>query len=291
MLVMMYVRSTILIAFALLCLAPLGGCQREAVLRGDTFTDAGLPVPGVVDIAGHPLPGVAVSVRGASRQAVTDSRGQYRMNAPPGFLEIDYYKTGYTPAQLQLEIAEPRTVEMTQAVLRPLPDGQGVFFFQSNRYQGLTRAQPRRYLADSGESIFGSKTGSLVVTPPADIPVIVAFRLPGYDVQLARLRSIEAKPPEVDAANEFRVPIWVSDGRVNAHVEPLDEPRGMLLRVVPDEPLAPGMYAVHWGAFEGHVTTESRAFLFEVRDAEASIEAPPQDAAEAPAEPESTDEN
>jgi hypothetical protein len=282
---MVYVRSTVFSVAALVSLALLGGCQREAVLRGDTYTDAGLPVPGVVDIAGHPLPGVAVSVRGAARQAVTDSRGQYRVNAPPGYIEIDFYKTGYTPGLLQLEIAEPRTVEMTQAVLRPLPDGQGVFFFRGNRYQSLTRAQPRRYLADSGESIFGSKTGPLEGVVPGDIPVMVAFRLPGYDVQLARLRSMEAKPPEVDAANEFRVPVWVSAGRVNAHVEPLDEPRGMLLRVVPDEPLVPGVYAVHWGAFEGHLTTESRAFLFEVRDAEASIEAPPQDGTEAPVAP------
>lgn len=275
---MTHVRPTRIALAALACLGLLGGCQRDASLRGDAYTEDGLPVAGVVDIAGHALPGVAVVVRGTGRQAVTDSRGQYSLSCPPGYLEVEFHKTGYTPAELQLEIPEPRTVQMTQAILWPLPSAQGVYFFRGNRYTSLTRAQPRRYLSESGESIFGSKTGALLTVPPGDVPMMIAYRLPGYDVQVSRLKSVEGKPPEVDANTDFHVPVWVSSGRVNTHLEPLDEPAGLLLSIVPDEPLEAGLYGVHWGAFEGHITTESRAFLFEVRDPEASIEAPAEEA-------------
>jgi len=258
------------------------GCQRDTVLRGDLETSDGSPIAGVVDITGHALPGVAVSVRGTDSQAVTDSRGQYRLTAPPGYIEVDYYKTGYTPALMQLELSEEqRTVEMTQAILWPLPAGQGVYFLREGRYRALTRVQPERYLVDGDQSIFASKKGPEMGALMGEVPAIVSFRLPGYDVQLTRVERIEAESPQVE---DFVVPVWAPAGRLPTHVRSLDEPRGMLLEVVVDAPLEPGAYAIHWGAFDGHITTESRAFLFEALDPDAVIEAPVTEGEEADTE-------
>ena len=44
------------------------------------------------------------------------------------------------------------------------------------------------------------------------------------------------------------------------------EPERLLLQLRMAEPLRPSVYAVHWGALDGHTSTDSRAFLFRVID-------------------------
>ena len=58
--------------------------------------------------------------------------------------------------------------------------------------------------------------------------------------------------------------MWVAAGPVNIEVRALDEEEEMLLELRPLRPLAPGTYAVHWGALDGFFSTDRRLFLFDV---------------------------
>jgi hypothetical protein len=110
------------------------GCSPVATIRGDLSTPEGWPIPAVVDPQGIALPGVSISVRGTDSQAISDVNGQYRLRARPGYLQLDFIKTGYTPATLQLQVDEARGVHAAQVVMWPLPDNKGVFLYESYRY-------------------------------------------------------------------------------------------------------------------------------------------------------------
>ncbi|MFM1918656.1 MAG: CarboxypepD reg-like domain [Candidatus Hydrogenedentota bacterium] len=258
--------STKHLALCLLSCATLAlaGCPREVLLRGDQPDEQGNPKPSVVDVNGEALPGVAVSIYGTDRQTVTSATGQYRLSAPLGSQQIDFFKTGYTPARLVLEIAEPGSVPVPQTLLWPLPESQGIFFFERGRYRTLTRVEPRRFLSGDA-AVFGSKKGAESFVDLKTNPMLILFRLPGYDLQLSRLRQAEVTPSDAGpAAQQYKVPAWVAEARLSVHTQPVDQPLGLLVQVVPDTPLEPGDYALHWGAYDGHFTTEARAYLFRV---------------------------
>lgn len=245
--------------------AALGGCPREMVLRGDLLDANGLPKPAVVDIAGEALPGVSVSVYGADREAVSDATGQYRLNSPQGFHQIDFEKTGYAPARVVLDGVASGGVDMPQAVLWPLPDSQGVYAFENGRYRSLTRVEPHRYLSGETTSVFGSKKGAESFIDPKKMPMLVVYRLAVYDLQLSRLTQVELTPSEAGAtAQGYKVPVWVTEARVPMHTRPVDAPAGLLLELEADAPLTPGDYAIHWGAYDGFATTDARAYLFRI---------------------------
>lgn len=245
--------------------ATVSGCPREMTLRGDLPDANGLPKPAVVDIAGEALPGVAVSVYGADRQAVTDGTGQYRISAPRGYHQIDFEKTGYAPARVVLDGVEGSSVDMPQTVMWPLPDSQGVYAFENGRYRSLTRVEPHRYLSGETTSVFGSKKGPESFIDPKKMPMLVVYRLPGFDLQLSSLHQVELTPAEAGAAAQgYKVPTWVTERRISMHTRPVDSPAGLLLELESDEPLPPGDYAIHWGAYDGFATTDARAYLFRV---------------------------
>jgi hypothetical protein len=264
-----------------LCLA---GCPNGVSLRGDLLDAAGNTKPSVVDISGEGLPGVAVVVYGSEAQALTDARGQYRLNAPRGFQQVDFAKTGYTPARVMIEAGDAGSVDMPQAVMWPLPDAQGIYAFENNRYRSLTRVEPKRFLAGETQSIFASKKGAETFIDGKKLPMLVVFRLPSYDLQLVRLRQAEVTPSEAGASAEgYKVPVWVAEGRLPMHTQPVDSPEGLLVQLVPDATLDAGDYAIHWGAYDGFNTTDARAYLFRILpEAPPPGEAPP--AEEAPAE-------
>lgn len=257
--------------FGLLCLAiALAGCPRDVTLRGDRNDANGNPLPSVVDISGHGLPGVAVSIYGTERQAVTDARGQFRLSAPMGSLQLDYIKTGYTPARVIIETADRSSIDVPQAVMWPLPESQGIFAFENNRYRSLTRVEPQRYLAGETQSVFASKKGPEAFVDPQNMPKLILYRLPGYDLQLCKLHQRELTPADAGpSAKGYTVPVWAVEQKLPMHSQPIDSPQALLTEVVPDVTLAPGEYAIHWGAFDGFSSTEARGYLFKVMGAEA----------------------
>ena len=47
----------------------------------------------------------------------------------------------------------------------------------------------------------------------------------------------------------------------------MDEPERQLWQIRPARNLGPGVYAIHWGAFEGDTSTDSSAYLIELSEA------------------------
>lgn len=254
--------------------ALLSGCPREATLHGDTTDANGAPRPGVVDISGHGLPGVAVSIYGVDRQAVSDALGQYSLTAPRGAQQLDFIKTGYTPARVIVELEGKKSLEVPQAVMWPLPDSQGIYAFDNERYRSLTRVEPKRYLAGETQSVFASKKGAETFIDPQNMPMLIVYRLPGYDLQLCRLHQRELTPADAGpSAKGYTVPVWTVETKLAMHSRPVDSPQALLTEVVPDSALAPGDYAIHWGAFDGFGSTDARAYLFTIVGENAEDEA------------------
>jgi hypothetical protein len=105
-------------------------------------------------------------------------------------------------------------------------------------------------------------------------------------LHLARLHQIEAALPQqspppppdkpaADAAAPVALPatpamvtetVWATQELISALPAPIDEPEKLLVQLKPAGPLTPGVYGVHWGALEGHASTDPFVFLFRVAD-------------------------
>lgn len=275
---------------ALLCFAV--GCEQGVVVRGR-----------VVDVKGEGLPGVAVTVQGTDRQTTTNAAGRYTLRCAPGVVTLDFIKTGYTQGTLQVEARRTGVMDVREALLWLLPPAKGVYLFHDYRYLETTRADPKRYVEkDRGPVFVVKREPDLVVRQPfggpevvPGAPALVAFKMPPYDARLYRLHQIEAYPPEhrtavaptsagasavASAAAPQRKILMPATETVRAAadnipliVAPIDEPERLLLELRPAIPLAPGTYAVHWGAFDGHVSTDPGIFLFRIADPEEDGEA------------------
>ncbi len=229
-------------------IASLAACERTDV--------SGI----VMDIQGETLPGVAVRVESTPGSAVTTARGEYRVAAPPGPIELLFDKTGYTPGRLELTAENGAVTEAAQVRLWALPNHAGVFFYEDFSYVPCDPAEAKRYFFGSGELTQAVQRGNVTRTKNTT-PLIVCYRTPRYDARLARLEALDAK---IAANDAHTVAVWKPAETVGAELRPIDEAEGLLLALSIDKPLVPGVYAVHWGALEGRLSLETRAFLFEV---------------------------
>ncbi|MEK7793061.1 MAG: carboxypeptidase regulatory-like domain-containing protein [Candidatus Hydrogenedentota bacterium] len=229
-------------------IASLAACERTDV--------SGI----VMDIQGETLPGVAVRVESTPGSAVTTARGEYRVAAPPGPIELLFDKTGYTPGRLELTAENGVVTEAAQVRLWALPNHAGVFFYEDFSYVPCDPAEAKRYFFGSGELTQAVQRGNVTRTKNTT-PLIVCYRTPRYDARLARLEALDAK---IAANDAHTVAVWKPAETVGAELRPIDEAEGLLLALSIDKPLVPGVYAVHWGALEGRLSLETRAFLFEV---------------------------
>ncbi len=242
---------------AALCIA---GCDRTVVIQGR-----------VVDVNQHALPGVAVGIRGAEYDAVTDALGYYELRCAPGPLSLEYLKTGYTPGRL--EHMDPaimgegfhiRFVKAVDVLLWPLPPGKGLFLFQREqaRYLEANPAQAKPFIGKDGP-VFGIQTAPELKLNDTQ-PFLASYRLPAYDVRLDKLHEAETALPATMAPPAFTERAWVREANVPIVAIPIDEPGEYLLELRPAQPLEPGRYALHWGALDGHTSTEERLYLFEI---------------------------
>lgn len=258
------------------------GCDRTVTIRGDLSDAEGWPIPGIVDVRGEALPGVAVSVHGTPVQAVTDARGQYRIRCAPGAIRLDLMKSGYTAGQLNFDIEEPRTVEATQAVLWPLPQTWGAFVFEDFQYRECTRIEPRRFRRPNGPPLFGTKIEPSFQTTNST-PLIICHRMPAYDLRMYRMDWSTDNYTHEDGSTYEETILAPADNLV-VYPEAIDEPDRTLVEVRLQESLDPGIYAIHWGALDGYTTTSPFVFLFEISDPEAEGESEGESEGEAPEE-------
>lgn len=251
--------SVVMLALGVL----LGACTPQVTVKGT-----------VLDIRGQQLPGVSVTTAGGDF-ASTDAMGSYTLRTVPGSLRLDFHKTGYTAGWLELALPGNTTRQADNIQLWPLPESKGVYLFQDFTYTALDRQEPRRYVDANNRSLFG------VVRPPQastenTSPLLIAHRLPTYDVHVHRLEKVRASLPTVSNVAPGET-IWAPTVEIPVLATPIDEPERLLVDVRFEHPLAPGDYAVHWGALQGFTTNDTRAFLLHVGPpTEATIEAPTQ---------------
>ena len=231
------------------------GCEPRAVIDGT-----------VTNVQGEGLPGVAVMADAAGQQVTTNALGQYSLPLPPGTWTIDFAKTGYAPAQREVADLTRGTTQVDPIALWHLPISAGVYFFEDYRYQPLDRRDVKRYVtAEGGDTLFA------ITQPPERItlsrlPRLLCYRLFSYDLAVHRLEQTEAVPARAAGSGQVWN-VWAPVERIPALPGTVDQPRELLLRVDVGAPLEPGVYAVHWGALEGHTSTHPRVYVFEVVEA------------------------
>jgi hypothetical protein len=251
----------------------LAACNRTAVLEGT-----------VEDFQGQALPGVNVTVRGQGVQALSNARGEYRLRATPGALELDLSKTGYTPGRLATGVISHGWNRVEPGSLWPLPADRGAFILEDYRYIPLDRGEPKPFATRELGKIYATTT-EIERTIEDDAPRIICHRMPPFDLRMHEVTQTLGADPAMEPPDYTR-PVWAPTRDVPIVVSPIDELEKLLIYVQPTIPLAPGVYAVHWGAFDGYAGTDLRAFLFRVADPEAATPTadPTTEPAEDPAE-------
>lgn len=260
-----------------LCVCCLLGCDRN-LIQGRAL-----------DVQGETLPGVSVVVEGSDYQALTTPKGEYAIPYEPGSLALNFLKSGYTPGRLELTVEQSKVVEAADVTLWRLPESWGVYLVENARYQATTAVEPKPFLTVTGSTVFGARNGPEAMTTNRS-PMIVCYKLPRNEARLCRVApiTIELRPPEGKKKGEKgekggkgeEVTVWTPVESLPATVTPIDQPEGLLLQIQYAGPLAPGCYAVHWGALEGYPETDKRMFYFTVIDPNAPPPPPPEEPAD-----------
>lgn len=243
----------------LLLLVALAGCERSEI-KGR-----------VLDVQGETLPGVAVQVEGTEYQALTNALGEYEIVYRPGPLALNFIKSGFTPGRLELKIDQVKAVDAADVSLWRLPEGWGVYLVENAQYSRVSPTEPDAVATVADSVVYGVRKEPPVSTTNAS-PMIVCYKLPRNEVRFCRMApvEIEARPPDVkgavDKSKGQKVKLWTVQEKLPVTVSRIDEPEGLLLQLQYTGPLAPGCYAVHWGALEGHTELDKRIFYFSVVD-------------------------
>jgi hypothetical protein len=226
------------------------------------FTGCGKSViQGVVqDMHGETLPGVSVRVMGSDRSALTDARGKYLLTHELGMFQVVYAKSGYTTALADLYYSEPALNQQSPVELWSLPPKEGVFHFTGTRYDAIDQRTFRKYFLSDG-TIEQALREMPDHTIAGERPLLLCFKTPRRNAKLARLQEVEAHLP-TDPSQTFGV--WIAGGSVPVDLIPVVPSDPSLLQVRLVEPLQPGMYALHWGALDGHSSLDERIFIFVV---------------------------
>ncbi|MCH7960664.1 MAG: carboxypeptidase regulatory-like domain-containing protein [Candidatus Hydrogenedentes bacterium] len=241
-------RPRILLAILLCAAMTLTGCDRVA-LQGRVTT-----------IQGEALPGVAVYESKVDDGRLTNARGGYRLLRSPGPVLLRFSKTGYSPAEFELNVKPGKTVSVPTIRMWQLPERAGVYILDESGYTETTWVNPKNFFMAEGGMAYATRREP-AATAVGTAPQIICYKTPRYNARLSRLRRAEAK---LGAGDTQTFEVWTAGGTIPVDLVPVDEPEGMLLRLRTEQALDPGVYAVHWGALDGYTTLESRAFMLTI---------------------------
>lgn len=216
---------------------------------------------GVVrNIEGEELPGVSIQVPGTDISAVSNALGEYTLSVEPGEHELIFAKTGYTISSLSVRKNEVGNSPVPDVMLWNLPPQKSVYLYHDTQYTETTRVTPQRFYMQDGTIDYGVRSDPDTETP-FNVPQILFYRTPRYDVRLSRLHEEIAKLTNDDSQT---FPVWTAAGTVGVNLQPVEPADPTLLKLDLDQPLQPGRYAIHWGALEGYDTIDARIYMFEV---------------------------
>ena len=216
----------------------------------------------VVNAEGEKLPGVAVNSVGNDFSDLTNTLGEYQVRYRPGDVVLEFAKTGYTPARLELSVEKSARVHPPLVEMWRLPIFSGVYLLESFNYRESPGLELKTYYTENDDPILGTQR-EIVLTTDKKEPLIVSYGLPRYDARLHKLKQIQAR---VATGEDVLQPVWIAAESQPVDILPMDQPEGLLLQLRLEAPLEPGEYAVHWGAFEGYTTLDARIFPFRVVD-------------------------
>ena len=238
------------------------GCLLVLLCAGVASCNRAVVEGSVLDVQGSPLPGVTVRARGGDAETTTDALGHYALKTRPDIRGLDFIKNGYTSGSLDLDVKESRTFPASAVSLWCLPQSAGVFLYEDYRYRRSAPVEPERFGLRNSISFGMGKLSDLEATASPE-PLLICYKMPPYDVHMSRLHAVQAMSSQ---AGKGQQEAWIQEVSIPVELLPIDEPERMLLQVRAGEALAPGVYAVHWGALEGHTTTDPRMFMFRVLD-------------------------
>ena len=241
---------------AILPLLAMAGCSPDRL------------VGEVTDVHGDPLPGVSVTMRGQGAQDLSDVWGRFRLPLTPGPVVLDLHKTGYTPGIYELNVDPDAELPDIRVKLWALPPAAGVYLYENGRYRPA-RALERESFPASDGLVYGTTKfderdpGAARTADPE--PILMCYGMPEGPVALHRL---ESAPVTIEGAGpQAEIEVLVPVAAVPAAAHAIDEPQGILRQVAFDEPLPPGVYALHWGALTESAGPDPRMFVFCVGDA------------------------
>lgn len=172
--------------------------------------------------------------------------------------QLIFMKSGYTSAQVEAKAA---SVE-SPVVLWPLPLNAGLYFLTPDfRYQPLVRTEPKPFAVDE-TIVYGIPRLPELPDPiTPELPAIVLYNMPTYDLSLARLQKIEAASLETPQVKQT---IWAQESAVPVELLPVDQPNQALYKIKFFGALDPGVYAITWGGLDRYKPTDARLFLFRI---------------------------
>ena len=221
----------------------------------------------VVDIKGETLPGVAVTVQGSNHQALTNVLGTYKLTLPAGTHLLFFHKSGYTPGRFEITLPASGKVSAQPVTLWCLPPANGVFLYDNYRYRATRGVEREIFLAQDGNLLYGTiKFDPDHPESPYtenSVPKLICFNMPRAGVTLHRFERKEIVLEDVRQGTPVK--IWLPADAIPAELIAIDEPEGLLQQIRINQPLEPGVYAVHWGAFDSAEKKDPRMFLFSVR--------------------------
>lgn len=250
----------------LLLAAGLVSCNRAELVGGAEIRGI------VVDLRGEPIPGVVVTISDPLTQCLTDGLGQYSLRTEPGRAELHFMKTGYTSGTMLIEDTGTGAVLARPLSLWCLPQTTGLFLFEDYKYRRVAPLKPRPYVESNDHVIYGVGKLTGIIETQSPQPLLLCYKMPSYDAKLCRLATVDAAAPDSPAIKDK---VWVFSESAPLAMAPVDEPERLLWEVRLMAPLEPGIYALHWGAFDGYTTTDERIFAFAVAQASGESSIPP----------------
>ncbi|MCK5861690.1 MAG: hypothetical protein KAH38_04345, partial [Candidatus Hydrogenedentes bacterium] len=219
-------------------------------------------------------------------EALTTAIGEYALGAATGKLQLEFIKTGYTSALLEVNVEILGRIQTPSVSLWKLPISEGVYWNKNHRYFPTNHPRPNQYQIKDAGIAWGTPVNPKLsipwvdsaLDPNANPPYMIGHKLSPYDAHMHRLQRVKAAPLQGTATKseekmQYPEEIWIIEKQFPLHSKVLDEPEKLLVELRAAAALDPGVYAIHWGALEGYDSIDPRIFLFE-------LTAPPQEAEE-----------
>ena len=201
----------------------------------------------VVDIWGNPIEGATVMMVGESARPLTDAEGRYELPVIPGTHELKAGRKGYVQAHATLSVAEGEVPAGPIFELYPRPEQPGFYAVGHGQYVPLV-PEPVETTGNELRSYRGLKQKGDATLSAQDFKEFLFHTELSEDevlrlgVQLRKLKYLpEGEVPGPLKPTKIKVGLYTDAGPVPVEMERMKSRTDY--RIVPKQPLEPGVYA------------------------------------------------